>query len=823
MPLPTSTYRLQFRNGMTFDGAIHILPYLKKLGISHLYASPIFTATAGSTHGYDVTNHNELDPSLGGREGFDRLSAALKDAGLGLIIDIVPNHMAASLENPWWASVVALGKDSPYANHFDVDWSRRLTLPSLGQPFENALAAGEIGLGEDEHGKPVLTYFENKLPLHPHTYAMAKPGADLRALHEAQPWELIFWKEARNSLSYRRFFEVTGLVGVRVEDPNVFDDVHRLTLELVKNGQVDGLRLDHIDGVADPKATMDRLRAAVGPDTYLVVEKILGEGEDVRADWPVSGTTGYEFITALSRVLVDETKADLLTDSYSRNLVQPEEFEAERHDAKLLMLTRNFAGELNRLVNLVGKIADGLTPDTVRAAIVETIIAFPVYRTYVADHGADDADKALLKRILGDVGSRIDPAMLNVLTRLLMGEEKSRDAAQFRTRFQQLSGPIMAKALEDTLFYRSNRLLALNEVGGEPDLRGGCVADFHTAMQQRLANQPHALTATSTHDTKRGEDARARLYALSEAPELWAVAVDRWRSLNEHNVQVLTDGAAPERPVEWMLYQALAGVWPVALDWHDAKALKALCERFTAYVEKALREAKRRTDWGEENAEYESAVKAYAERLLSSDNHAFLADFSETLQPFIWAGLLNSLSQTALKIMAPGIPDIYQGAEALDFSLVDPDNRRTVPFDRLAAMLDSEMTMPPKGILLGKGALKQRVVAKGLKLRGESPDIFDRGDYIALVVTGTRRDHIVAFARVYEGKRVIVAVPRLTLGLLQNEQTLGGDQFWGDTAISLPVGEGELRNIMTGEEMDGTAELRVSDLLKACPVAILTS
>ncbi|WP_342325550.1 malto-oligosyltrehalose synthase [Kosakonia sp. BYX6] len=799
---------------MTFARAAKRVPYLKKLGISHLYASPIFTATAGSTHGYDVTDANEIDPALGGREGFDLLVQALKKAGLGLILDIVPNHMAASLENRWWRDVIAQGENSPYARHFDIDWSRRLTLPFLGEDFDIVVGKGELTVKPDpETGKPAFAYYENVYPLVAESWqgreqdvlSLTDP-ARIAELHAQQPWRLMCWRDAANELSYRRFFEITGLVGMRVEDEQVFDDTHRLILELVQSGAVDGLRVDHVDGLADPQGYLTRLRQKAGTDCYITVEKILGKGEHLPEAWPVSGTTGYEFIAALSDVLVDDEKIDRLREAYHHVVGRTVDMKAELRAAKLLMVDRNFAGEFSTLLRLAMDISNTETPspreEAVRQALRELLIAFPVYRTYGTAQGLPPADRALLQKIVEKVNaSRYapDPAALGFITRVLTGEvaKNARDeAAHFRTRFQQLTGPLMAKSVEDTLFFRQNMDLALNEVGAEPLQRNFSLSRFHAEMQTRLERQPNALSATSTHDTKRGEDARARLYALTEAPERWAECVERWREMNKAKVSPLDDGPAPRPAVAWMIYQALAGVWPVTLQPDDAEGLKALEARFVEFVEKALREAKQRTDWVDGNDAYESAVLDYARHLLSPGNQLFLQDFTTALLPFIRAGLVNSLTQTLIKLAAPGVPDIYQGSEALNFSLVDPDNRLAPDYGELERLLAAQEHADPR-LQEGwsSGQLKQSFIARLLHLRQQKPSLFRQGEYIVLNATGEQADNVISFARVENDDALIVLAPRLLFGAL--EGSLNG------AVIPLParLAHRHYRDILSGEDI----------------------
>jgi len=867
MTLPTATYRIQFRNDMTFDRARGLLPYLKTLGISHLYASPIFTAVNGSTHGYDVTDANEIDPTLGGRAGFERLTESLASAGIGLILDIVPNHMAASPENGWWRDVLAFGRHSAYAHHFDIDWSEPLTLPQLSQDFDGALAAGELRITLDEtHGNFAFGYFETLLPLNPKSYgaianrlddpvatrmaeaAAVTSGEDfqramrdilfeggdravlrqklddistdydfLRNLHEGQHWRLTHWKEAAQRLSYRRFFEVTGLVGTRVEDSDVFDDMHRLVIELVHHGKVQGLRIDHVDGLAEPKAYLDMLRAAAGPDTYIVVEKILGVGEILPDNWPVAGTTGYEFIAALSELFIDGAGLRILDDAYRGLAGEAGDLDEGRRIAKRLMVERNFAGETDRLTSIAAGIFPEEKRDEIAGALRELLIAFPVYRTYGDGGPLSWQDKAVFATTASQAMARLDERRaLDHVLKLLEGKIEGDAAREFRIRFQQLSGPVMAKATEDTLFYRYNRLLAANEVGGEPGRAPGGPEEFHRRMAERARLQPHGLSASATHDTKRGEDGRARLYALSEGADVFVQAVARWREMNRAWLKDLPDGPAPEPNVEWMLYQALAGAWPEDFDRGRTEELR---ERFIDYARKAVREAKLRSDWTEQNAAYEEAVTAYAAALVSPDNDAFLEDFERVLQPFIAAGYLNSLSQTLLKLTAPGIPDIYQGAEAFDFSLVDPDNRRPVDHEQLMAWL-SEAGPIAK---LQAAALKQRIVAIGLQLRRRQPALFAKGDYLPLKATGSRRDHVLAFARVHQGDFTLVATPRLMFGWLDPGVLFAGPEFWEDTAIAVPSPlHGLKADLVTGKTIEPGGSISVAALLGSQPVGLIS-
>ena len=819
--IPSATYRIQFRNGMTFDRVVALIPYFRDLGISHLYASPVFTATTDSTHGYDVTDPNEIDPAIGGRDGFNRMAAALRQAGMGLILDIVPNHMSTSLENSWWRDVIEHGKQSRYARYFDIDWSRPLTLPFLGDTFEAELEKGAIRLHRDSvTNKAALVYYDTAYPLNPGTWDENKSIAEL---HEAQSWRLMSWREAPKQLSWRRFFEITGLVGVRVEDEQVFHDTHRLVLELVHDGTVDGLRIDHIDGLADPLGYLQRLRQATGPDCYITVEKILAKGEQLPAEWPVSGTTGYEFIASLAEVLVDDASLERLENVHNETLGVTVDRQNALRDAKGLMTDRNFEGEFTTLLNLARDLAQHngveIQTDDIHHALRELLIAFPVYRTYGTAEGLTPSDVTLLSRVVASVNAS-EPA-LSLIVRILTGDlpERDRDAATlFRTRFQQLTGPLMAKSVEDTLFFRHNLELALNEVGADPTPRAFSLSRFHQEMRIRLARQPDALLGTSTHDTKRGEDARARLYTLTEAPEEWGENLARWRQMNQTHVRFLNDGTAPNAADTWMIYQALAGVWPATLSPDDRDGLQTLEARFLGFIEKALREAKQRTDWIDSNESYENVVMDYVRHLLSPDNTLFLHDFSETLQPFVRAGLMNSLSQTVIKLTAPGVPDIYQGSEALNFSLVDPDNRREPDFAALVQNLSTaNSTVFNDEQCWRDGRVKQYVTATLLRLRPHYPALFRYGDWLPLKVTGEREEHLIAYARVKDDEALIVAVPRLVFTVTGNEK------LWVNTAVAIPeelVGK-RYRDVFSGESrvLQETLDLTSE---KGCVLVLLT-
>lgn len=867
MTVPLATYRLQFRNGMTFETARALVPYWRDLGVSHLYASPIFTAVSGSTHGYDVADQNEIDPVLGGRAGFERLAHELRRAGLRIILDIVPNHMAASLENPWWRSVVQWGRESPFAGHFDIDWSRPLTLPVLGQPFEAAVAAGEVSLMPDwPAGTLALAYFDNRFPLHPRSWDLllaempdgaaltglreaarqARPedaaalqdklrafsdapagsrlarhleqcsrdGDVLTNVHERQPWRLNFWKTASRELSYRRFFEITGLVGLAVEKETVFDDAHRLTLELLREGLIDGLRIDHVDGLADPGGYLRRLRQAVGDEVYIVVEKILGAGEELPPDWPVAGTTGYEFIEAAADLLVDPQGLSQLSHAYETTTGSAPT-DTLRQQAKRQIITRNFEGELEQVTDLFAGLPEAPDRQEIRDALVRLLVHLCVYRSYGTDGPLGDTDSAMI-RMARNAAAEAEPAgphrALDFVTEAIMSGGGEADRA--RMRLQQLSGPAMAKGVEDTLFYRDHRFLALNEVGGDPDRGSFSLERFHATMVERANHAPTALSATATHDTKRGEDARTRLYALSEAPDYWRGLVEQWRRRHSGWIVDLPDGPAPEPEVEWMLYQALAGVWPEAP--LDRGAFENLRSRFLPYVEKVLREAKTRTGWTEIASAYEDAVKNYAARLLDVEDAAFASEMSKALGPIRQAGWLNSLTQTLVKLTAPGVPDFYQGAEGGDFSLVDPDNRRPVDWEELRRRLAAAPTNYPDR------AFKQFMIKRGLAARRRHPELFAHGDYRPLTIRGNGRKHLVGFLRQHGDTALAVLAPRMSFDLLDDKGELN-PTAWHDVSVAWPDG---MAGVHWCEELSGRwvtpGSGSVAELMKPWPYVLLT-
>ncbi|MCB8839057.1 malto-oligosyltrehalose synthase [Aurantimonas sp. VKM B-3413] len=892
-----ATYRLQFREGMDFSGAAGLAPYIARLGVSHLYASPIFAASPGSTHGYDVTDYNALEEKLGGISGFTAMSDALSGADVGLILDFVPNHMGVSPVNHWWEDVLRWGQESRYARTFDISWeAEKILVPVLGKPYGDALEDDELSVQLDADAAQLrFDAAGYGLPIDPRTYGhvfglldhaekdrlvrrfsvstpaeadelaerfaehLADPGfraaldaalaainadpAALHELHEAQAWRLAWWRTAREKLTYRRFFEIADLIGVRQELRRVFSESHQTVIRLARERRLDGIRIDHVDGLADPKGYLVQLRQAfqsVRRSPSIHVEKILTGEERLRNNWEIEGTTGYEFITALAGLYVDAAQEAAMTDAYHAFIGEEEDLRAMITRQKRAIFQRNLAGELVSLTNLALGVAErglatrDLGSDTIARSIVEVATALPVYRTYVSVDGVPRRDIAV-------IDEAVDLAMtwreveadepIQFIGRLLkldfIDGADIAGALDFTRRFQQTTGAVMAKAVEDTVFYRYNRLIALNEVGGEPDHYGADVSAFHEAMETRLQDQPEGLLATSTHDTKRAEDARARLYTLSEAPERWremvtefARRMEPWRKSIEPGVN------SPDPATEWGLYQSLLGVLPTDFDPGDAALRHGIAERLAAFAEKAVREAKRWTSWTSPASAYETALSNFTHAMLESgDAEAFLSHFWQVAQPFVAAGALTSLSQLVVKLAAPGIPDIYQGTEFYDFSLVDPDNRRPVDFAVRSEAMGSETSWDEACETWRSGWIKAKVTRAGLAMRNRNPELFARGAYVPLAAEGDLADHVVAFARIDEeaGKAAIAIAPRLCLSLLDGRVDImpaGGR--WGDTSVALPqvLQDCSLRNSFSEEILPPGKSLDLGTILSDLPFAL---
>lgn len=742
--IPRATYRLQLHSGFTFADAEAIVPYLDDLGISHLYLSPITTASRGSTHGYDVVDPTTINPELGGEEGYRSLIAALRARGMGVVIDIVPNHMGvAGDENAWWRDVLRNGRDSEFADVFDIDWSSPIVLPVLGDPLPQALAQGAITVEDDA----IVAYGEHRFPLRPD----GDPAASVEEVLERQHYRLAWWRTADDQLNWRRFFTVNELAGVRVGDPAVFERTHALFFRLWEEKLIDGVRVDHVDGLTDPAAYCRRLRERMGPDAIIWVEKILAAGEPLATDWGVDGTSGYDFMEEVAALLHDPEGERPLADAWAALSGRSAEFEPEELQARQDVLAWQFEGQLKGCVRAFVALAESdpdnvITPEMLRRAVERLLWVFPVYRTYGVGDAAPAADAAIRAQVRERVDPLIPPGeefVTDAVLTWLAGEgpgDRSLAAEAVR-RFQQLSAPVAAKGVEDTAFYRYGRLLSRNDVGFDARRFAGSVEDFHGRMAERARDWPRALLATATHDHKRGEDVRARLAVLSEVPELWLRHVERWSELAaEHG-----EGVDPADA--YMLYQMLYGAWPDGLATDDAAGLAAFAGRVAAWQEKALREGKLRSSWEAPQEEYEARCRALTEALLDpARSAAFLADLADLRAATAAAGEANGLAQVALRCTVPGVPDTYQGTELPDLSLVDPDNRRPVDYGER------------RRALAAGGSAKLALLAELLALRRIEPELLGQGDYRPVEVTGARAGHVLAFERQHGGKVLRVAV-----------------------------------------------------------------
>lgn len=874
MTTPQATARLQLHAGFTLDDARAQVDYYADLGVSHLYLSPITRARAGSTHGYDVIDHAAVNPELGGEPALLRLAAAARARGLGLIADIVPNHMAAHPSNAWWRDVLANGEASAWASYFDIDWTPpapalqgKVLLPVLGDPYGVSLERGALTLQwDDGAAEPELDAAGQRYPLAPSTLpAGAEPQAWLREFDPAQPdgrsrlhallerqhYRLAWWRTAPDLINWRRFFEISELVGVRVEDEAVFDAVHALVLRLYAQGVLDGLRIDHIDGLASPGGYLRRLSARLADaqaqrpaplrhsPAYLVVEKILAHGEVLDPRWRTDGTTGYDFMDQVG-ALLHAPQAESALRAFWTALTDDDREPAEQlRAARVRMLARHFPAERQALVRELERVAalDARTRDWTATAIDRALsallAAFPVYRTYAEDEGSNPADARWLAAAVRGAGEALaaregsaDATLLAQIVQWLDGDPQRQAALR---RFQQLTPPLAAKALEDTLFYRYGPLLSRNEVGAAPDQFSLSADDFHDVCATRARTHPNAMLATATHDHKRGEDTRARLAVLTEIP-------DRWQQLARGWIDALPPGMT--RADRYLLLQALVGAWPAEWDaefvTHDADALGAWLERIGQWQTKALREAKLHTSWTDPDPVYEAAAQeclAY----LGNDAHGRellreIAAFARELAP---AGMVNGFTQTLLRNCLPGVPDLYQGADLWDFSLVDPDNRRPVDYARRRALLADaarDVAMDLSNAAWRTGAVKQALIHRLLLARQRVPAPFRGGDFYRVRVEGTRAAHVVAFLRQHEGQTALIVGARwCALGLsgYVTEDAATACAFWGHTELRLPSGTPRLslHDALTGRRLrSGMIDrLRVADVLRDGPAALYLS
>src|SRR3989440_875135 len=699
--VPDATYRFQFHAKFRFADAIKLVPYLARLGISHLYASPFLKARPGSTHGYDIIDHNAVNPEIGTEAELRKLIDTLREHGMGLVPDLVPNHMGVlHADNAWWLDVLEKGRASPYARFFDIDWSRgKLLLPVLGKHYGEVLEAGELKL-ENKAGRWSVRYFDHRFPLNAKSSRGLKPPKDPLAMHrllEKQYYRLAYWRVASDEINYRRFFEITDLAGVRVEDRAVFEATHGLMSRLAKRGGIDGVRIDHPDGLGDPCQYLERLQELF-TKPWVVVEKILADHESLPEDWPGHGETGYRFVNLLTGLFVDQAAESRFNRIYQRFTGDARSFEEIAAESRQLIMNTTLAAELYMLSNWLGRIAAGnrftrdYTASGLRKALAEIAARFPVYRTYVSVRGVSDTDRRVIDWAvnLAKRTSRIaDPSVFDFVRSVITLNaappegERRREMLRFTMRFQQFTAPVVAKGVEDTAFYRYNRLIALNEVGGHPGRFGYSLKAFHAAAEARVKRWPTTMLGSSTHDTKRSEDVRARLGVLSELSSTWRLWLRRWSTINRSH----RTGEMPSRIDEYHFYQALIAVWP------------AEAERLKAYMLKSAREAKLHTSWINPDTEYEAALERFVAESLASP--LFTQELDEAMPRLAHLGMLVGLSQALVKVASPGVPDYYQGTELWDFSLVDPDNRRPVEFGvRARSLSELEKERPRPAELL---------------------------------------------------------------------------------------------------------------------------
>jgi (1->4)-alpha-D-glucan 1-alpha-D-glucosylmutase len=961
MRIPTATYRLQFHKDFGFADAKELIGYLIDLGISDVYASPIFKARGGSMHGYDVVDHSQLDGALGGADEFDKFTSALNSHGMGLILDIVPNHMGiAEPSNAWWMDVLENGPSSSYASYFDIDWrpvnphlKNKVLLPILEDQYGIILEGGKLRLAH-ENGGFFIHYYDAKLPVEPRTYstilshqidrlteilgkdnahllelqsvlsaighlplrteadpvkleegrrekemvkrriaALYQESTELRTaidsavrefngnvgdpqsfelldqLMDAQPYRLAFWRVAGDEINYRRFFDINELAAIRTETPEVFQATHQLILRLIAEGKVTGLRVDCSDGLRDPAAYFRQLQQSQSSENaelslstnglpsqslYIVAEKILLKGEALPAEWAVSGTTGYDFLNQANGLFVRRRSRGAMDKIYRDFIGAKSSYRELVNSCKKMIMLVSFAGEINALGHRLDDISEhnrhyrDFTLNSLTFAIREVIACLSVYRTYAdgAKGKVSEWDRRYVEAAVEEAERR-NPRTARAIFDFIGDTLSLRNLGGFRKedrqavidfvmKFQQLTGPVMAKGAEDTAFYVYNRLISLNEVGGDPEELGTSLQAFHRQNSARLERWPHAMLTLTTHDSKRGEDARTRIDALSEIAPEWRAAVMRWRGFNDAKKSLVDGELAPDRNDEYLFYQTLVGAWSsepsTGVGFNDFR------ERIAAYMQKAIKEAKVHTSWINPNEAYERAVEKFVRAVLSPENSdSFLNDFSQFHQRLAFAGMLNSLSQTLLKMTSPGAPDFYQGTELWDLNLVDPDNRRPVDFAKRRILLD-ELKRGEETDLGGllcdllsnwqDGRVKLYLIYKTLKFRSEHRDLLQTGDYLPLYAAGKFREYICAFARRLNNHWIVVAAPRLLARITPPGRWPLGQPVWENAVLSLPHGTPDRwHNILTGETLSACETKRrqkglpLHQIFKTCPVALI--
>lgn len=923
MAIPTATYRLQFNADFKFKDAENIVTYLQKLGISDIYASPIFKACTGSSHGYNIVDPCQLNPEIGTREEFENLSEILQKQEMGWLQDIVPNHMAYHSENELLMDVLANGPKSDYYDFFDIQWEHpyqdiqgKLLVPLLGDFYGNSLEKGELKLKYQASGL-FVNYYDLNFPLRIESYLevithnletleetlegkdpdfikflgilyLLKNASTINnqeqyrnqiAFSKSLLWELFqtnpvinefitdniklfnqnyelldhilsnqyfrlsFWKVGAEELNYRRFFTINELICVSIEKLAVFEQTHTLIQELVQNHHFTGLRVDHIDGLYNPKEYLERLRKYTG-STYVLVEKILQPGETLPEDWPVQGTSGYEFLYYLNGLFCQKANETEFIQIYRHFTGQWESYESREIGCKRLIADRNLAGDVENLANMLKEIASryrstrDFTLSGIRRAIVEVLVLFPIYRTYITSDGVNERHRTYVRRVI-QAAKRNNSQLVNELNFieelfLLQGIENLTEIEKTQRlhwvmRMQQFSGPLMAKGVEDTLFYIYNPLVSLNEVGGAPQHFGVTISEFHAFNQQQVNYWPHSLNTSSTHDTKRSEDVRARINVLSEMPQEWQAQVITWGKMNEQHKQDINHPINLDTNDEYFLYQTLVGAFPLEPYDHEE-----FIERIKEYVIKAVREAKVHTAWLHPDTDYEQNFVTFVDKLLADEaDNEFLASLRSFQQKITYYGMLNSLSQTLLKFTCPGVPDIYQGTEMWDLSLVDPDNRRRVDYQHRLHELEQLQAWREQNLaeLLANmlsyshdGRVKLYLISQTLTALREYQDIFQQGDYTPVSVSGKYADHVVAFARRAGDAIALIIVPRFLTTLIEVGKMPLGKEVWQDTILELTNNNvTEWIDIFTKQSLPHSSKLPVAKILTQFPVALLIS
>jgi (1->4)-alpha-D-glucan 1-alpha-D-glucosylmutase len=906
--LPGSTYRVQFHAGFTFRDATAIVPYLRELGITHVYASPYLKARAGSTHGYDVIDHRALNPEVGTQADYDAFRAELKRNGMSHILDTVPNHVGvATNDNAWWNDVLENGPASRFAKYFDISWQGsprpelhdKVLLPVLGKHYAEALEAGELQL-KFENGQVAVYYYDRRFPISPRTVPAeltektvaefnGAPGDPksfdrLDKLLMSQSYRLAYWRVAPDEINYRRFFDINDLAALGMERQEVFDSTHELILQWLGAGQLQGLRIDHPDGLYDPAQYFLRLQQAyllavakaerialdptqalaiarqiaaddpTGWPLYVTVEKILAFGEPLPPDWAVHGTSGYDFLDMVNGLFVASTNQASFDEIYHEQAPDVPPFEDLVYQKKRLILNTAMASELHMLAHRLDRLAQldrrsrDYTANGLRIALREVVACFPVYRSYISSEGVGQDDREYVNDAVQKAIARnpsIEPSVFHFIhdmvllkpSRFFTDRDRS-DQLRFARRFQQLTAPATAKGIEDTSFYIYNRLVSLNEVGGDPGHFGIDADALHAYLADRQAKWPYALSPLSTHDTKRCEDVRARINVLSEIPEEWQKRVSAWSRLNAAHRQRVAGADAPDANDEYLLYQTLIGAWP--LGPFDAER-NAFVTRIQAYMEKAIREAKLHTSWTNPNADYEKAVKGFVAAILAPGSE-FVRDTAAFQAQVSRLGMLNSLSQTLLRLAAPGVPDTYQGTELWDFSLVDPDNRRPVDYskrnDTLRGIRQAYESGKDRSAFVAEllqskddGRIKLFVTWRALSERQHKPELFASGEYLPARAIGSHTEHVFAFVR-RKGSEIAIAIaPRFFSGLIASSNQGNHDaSIWGDTRLIVPglASSMQLTNVLTGQAIaaHATAEgasISLKEALQDLPIALLVT